>query len=60
MVISPRHGSTSVRCDRTDASSLVVPAEVAGEAQPESRFYWKIVATNQHGQAESIAPYKRL
>ncbi len=23
-------------------------------------FYWKIVTTNQHGQAESIAPYKRL
>ena len=45
---------------RPGASSLVVPAESLAKLQPKTPYYWKLVATNGHGQSESVAPFKQF
>jgi hypothetical protein len=57
---SPKFDVVAARYEGTDALSLAVPAEALKTLAPNTPYYWKLVATNAHGQAESIAPYKRL
>ena len=39
---------------------LIVPAEEAGRLEPNTDYYWKLIATNPFGSTESIAPAKRF
>ena len=39
---------------------LTVPAAIAKKLQPGKDYYWKVIARNQYGQSESIAPYKHF
>jgi DUF1680 family protein len=57
---TPEFETVLVRCDSPAASSLVVPAESLAKLQPKTPYYWKIVATNRYGQAESVVPYKQF
>lgn len=64
---SPQFDVVAARCEGSDVSSLVLPAETVKTLalqkpgfSEKPGFYWKLVATNEHGKAESIAPYKRL
>jgi hypothetical protein len=57
---TPQFEKTVVRDSVTSGSSLVVPADLAVKLQSGGTCYWKVVAENEHGVAESIAPYKQF
>ncbi len=37
---------------------LIVPAEETAKLAADLTYYWKLVATNDHGETESLSPYK--
>ncbi|MFV1967978.1 MAG: beta-L-arabinofuranosidase domain-containing protein [Pirellulaceae bacterium] len=39
---------------------MLLPAEQAEKLQPHTPYYWKVVARNSNGQAESIPPFKQF
>ena len=57
---SPAFERTVLRCGDQTGNALIIPAEETAKLQPGKSYYWKIVARNQHGQAESIGPYKQF
>jgi uncharacterized protein len=57
---TPDFDPVVVRYDGPAGSSLVVPAESLAKLQPKTPYYWKLVATNGHGQSESMAPFKQF
>jgi hypothetical protein len=56
----PEFEHVALRHEGAAESSLAVPAEALKSLQPNTQYCWKIVATNEHGQSESVAPYKRF
>lgn len=57
---SPEFVRTIVRYGDQTGDALTVPAEETAKFQPGTVYYWKIVARNQNGEAESIRPYKQF
>ena len=39
---------------------LLLPPEEAAKLQPQTPYYWKVVARNPLGESESIGPYKHF
>ena len=58
--VSPAFESVSLSYGDQPGSSLVVPPEEAAKLSPQTTYFWKVVARNEHGQAESIQPYKQF
>jgi hypothetical protein len=56
---SPDFSPVVVRCAGS-GSALDVPAEQVMKLRPGHPYYWKLRATNPHGAAESIAPWKQF
>ena len=46
--------------DDNRGSRLVVPAETAKSLKPNTDYYWKLIARNEHGTTESTSPAKRF
>ncbi|MCL4192046.1 MAG: glycoside hydrolase family 127 protein [Thermoguttaceae bacterium] len=57
---SPAFDRELLRYGDAGGASLVLPADAATVLKPHTMYYWKIIARNEHGQAESIAPHKRF
>ncbi|MCX7424625.1 MAG: glycoside hydrolase family 127 protein [Planctomycetia bacterium] len=39
---------------------LVLPEAEVAKLQPGAPYYWKVVARNEHGEAESLGPWKQF
>ena len=57
---SPTFESVLLSYGDQPGDSLIVPPEEAAKLQPQTTYFWKIVARNEHGQAESVPPYKQF
>ena len=57
---SPQFDPVVLRQSGARDGELIVPADQAKKLRPGTPYYWKLVASNQHGAAESIAPYKQF
>jgi DUF1680 family protein len=55
---SPAFAREVLRFSEQAGGRITVPASEAAKLRPHQVYYWKLVAQNQHGQAESVAPYK--
>jgi len=62
IVLSDSPAFERVRLTSSDQSGrwLVLPSTEAEKLEPNRPYYWKVVARNESGQAESIAPYKQF
>ncbi|HEY3416198.1 MAG TPA: beta-L-arabinofuranosidase domain-containing protein [Armatimonadota bacterium] len=57
---SPTFAKPVLTYGNSPAALLCVPPEITRTLRPGVAYYWKLVARNAVGQAESIAPYKRF
>jgi hypothetical protein len=51
---------TIVRYGDQIGDALLVPLAETAKLQPGKVYYWKLIAHNQHGEAESVQPYKQF
>jgi DUF1680 family protein len=49
-----------LRCGGKSGGWMLVPREQAEKLKPHTPYYWKVIARNQHGQTESISPFKQF
>ncbi len=54
----PAFAPPLVRESRVGGPPVVVPAEAAVKLRPGVRYYWKLIAENDHGASESLGPPK--
>jgi len=47
-------------CGEKTGGWMLVPQEEAKKLDPHTPYCWKVIARNQHGQSESIAPLKQF
>jgi len=56
----PRFDHVVLRIGDTSGGWMLVPQEQAKKLKPHTLYYWKLIARNNHGQTESIPPFKRF
>jgi hypothetical protein len=57
---SPAFERIILRYGDQSGDAVVVPAAETSKLRPGQVYYWKIVARNGRGEAESIRPYKQF
>lgn len=57
---SPDFGQTILREEIQGGDKLTIPVEKLEKLQAKKTYYWKVIARNEHGESESIRPYKRF
>lgn len=57
---SPAFEAPVLRFGEATGSWLLVSAEEAARLKPHTPYFWKVVAANEHGQTESLPPYKQF
>lgn len=56
----PDFKNVVLRCGEKTGGWMLVPQEEAEELELHTPYYWKLIARNQHGQSESIPPFKQF
>jgi hypothetical protein len=57
---SPTFDRPILRVKGTSNGEILVPADQIRGLRQGTPYYWKLVANDQHGRAESIGPYKQF
>ena len=57
---SPTFERVALRHETPAARRIFVPAKHTRPLKPNTVYYWKVVARNAFGEAESVPPYKRF
>jgi len=57
---SPTFERIVLTCGDQTGRWLVLPPEQAAKLEPQTPYYWKVVARNPLGESESIGPYKHF
>jgi uncharacterized protein len=57
---SPGFERTILQQDSRDGVTAMVPVDDIRKFQLQKHYYWKVVARDRFGQAESVPPYKRF
>jgi len=56
----PNFKDIVLRSGEKSGGWMLVPQEEAEKLKPHTTYYWKVIARNEHGQTESIPPWKRF
>lgn len=57
---SPSFDHVVLRVGGQQGHGVAVPADAATKLTPHKQYYWKLIAYNEFGECESIAPFKRF
>ncbi len=55
---SPDFGNLLFETAEQTGRWLTADRELTGQLEPDTAYYWRVVASNEYGHSESIAPYK--
>ncbi len=56
----PDFENVVLRCGETTGGWMLVPQEETEKLKPHTPYFWKVIARNEHGQTESIPPFKQF
>ena len=56
----PDFENVVLRCGEKTGGWMLVPQEEAKKLNLHTPYHWKVIARNQHGQSESIPPFKQF
>jgi len=57
---TPDFENVVLRCGDKVGGWMLVAEQQAAKLKPGTPYYWKVIARNEHGKAESISPFKRF